>query len=100
MTHRGLADAFDAVLSQAQAGSTRVFQVLYQVLGGPVAAYVRGHGIRDVEDVTSEVLLSVFTGIHGFSCGPPEFRSWVFTSAHSPCGGRVAPGEPRWRRRT
>jgi RNA polymerase sigma factor (sigma-70 family) len=82
LTRGGLADAFDAVLFQAQAGSARAFQVLYQALGGPVAAYVRGHGVRDVEDVTSEVFLSVFAGIHRFSGGLPEFRSWVFTIAH------------------
>ena len=82
MGHDVLVETFDQVLAEAQGGHAVAFQTLHQALAGPVAAYVRGHGIRDVEDVTSEVFLSVFTGIHRFAGGLGEFRSWVFTIAH------------------
>lgn len=73
---------FDAVLCRARAGEATSFQRLYDDLAPPVAAYLRGRGVRDVEDVTSEVFLAVFTGLGRFTGGQPEFRSWVFTIAH------------------
>ena len=73
---------FDAVLCRARAGEAAAFQALYDDLARPVAAYLRGRGVSDVEDVTSEVFLAVFTGLGRFSGGQAEFRSWVFTIAH------------------
>lgn len=83
MLHPGrVLDDFDAVLCRARAGEAAGFQCLYDDLAPPVAAYLRGRGVRDVEDVTSEVFLAVFTGLPRFTGGQPEFRSWVFTIAH------------------
>ena len=76
-----LAD-FDAVLRGALAGEATAFQALYDDLARPVAAYLRGRGLADVEDVVSEVFLAVFHGLSRFSGGQPDFRSWVFTIAH------------------
>lgn len=76
-----LAD-FDPVLAAARRGSAEAFQALYGDLVRPVAAYLRGKGVPDVEDLTSEVFLAVFTGLERFTGGQPEFRSWVFTIAH------------------
>lgn len=73
---------FDAVLCGARAGEPAAFQALYDDLARPVAAYLRGRGVADVEDVTSEVFLAVFTTLGRFQGGQPEFRSWVFTIAH------------------
>lgn len=73
---------FDAVLCGARAGQPAAFQSLYDDLAAPVAAYLRGRGLSDVEDVTSEVFLAVFTGLARFDGGQAEFRSWVFTIAH------------------
>jgi RNA polymerase sigma-70 factor (ECF subfamily) len=75
-------DDFDAVLCRARAGEAPSFQRLYDDLAPPVAAYLRGRGARDVEDVTSEVFLAVFTGLGRFTGGQSDFRSWVFTIAH------------------
>lgn len=47
-----------------------------------VAGYLRVQGVRDHEDVTSEVFLGVFRGLAGFRGDEPAFRSWVFTIAH------------------
>ena len=83
MLHPGLVlDDFDAVLARARAGQASSFQCLYDDLAPPVAAYLRGRGARDVEDVTSEVFLAVFTGLGRFTGGQADFRSWVFTIAH------------------
>lgn len=76
-----LAD-FDPVLASARRGSPEAFQALYADLVRPVAAYLRGKGVPDVEDLTSEVFLAVFTGLERFTGGQAEFRSWVFTIAH------------------
>jgi RNA polymerase sigma-70 factor (ECF subfamily) len=73
---------FDAVLAGARAGDAAAFRSLHDDLARPVAAYLRGRGLSDVEDVVSEVFLAVFTGLARFSGGQAEFRSWVFTIAH------------------
>lgn len=73
---------FDAVLCSARAGQAAAFQALYDDLARPVAAYLRGRGLTDVEDVTSEVFLAVFTGLARFEGNEADFRSWVFTIAH------------------
>ena len=75
-------DDFDGVLTRARSGAGEAFTLLYGDLARPVAAYVRSQGVRDVEDVTSEVFLAVFTGISGFTGDQAHFRSWVFTIAH------------------
>ena len=75
-------DDFDDVLKRAQVGSAEAFTSLYEDLVRPVAAYLRGRGVHEVEDVTSEVFLAVFTGIAGFVGEQAQFRSWVFTIAH------------------
>jgi len=75
-------DDFDDVLARARDGSGEAFTALYEDLVRPVAAYLRGRGTRDVEDLTSEVFLAVFTGLARFSGDQAQFRSWVFTIAH------------------
>lgn len=75
-------DDFDAVLRRARTGAGEAFTLLYGDLARPVAAYVRAQGVREVEDMTSEVFLAVFTGLSGFSGDQAHFRSWVFTIAH------------------
>lgn len=84
-------DDFDQVLARARAGSGDAFALLYEDLARPVAAYLRAKGVADVEDVTSEVFLAVFTGLGRFVGDQAQLRSWVFTIAHR----RVVDG---WRR--
>jgi len=85
-------DDADAVLAAARAGSADAFTAIYTDLAGAVSAYLRAKGVRDVEDLTSEVFLAVFTGIAGFEGDEAALRSWVFTIAHR----RVI---DEWRRR-
>ncbi|MDO8121924.1 RNA polymerase sigma factor [Isoptericola sp. b490] len=72
----------DDVLDRARSGSADAFTALYRELAGPVAAYLRAKGVPDVEDVTSDVFVAVFTGIARFEGDAAGFRAWVFTIAH------------------
>lgn len=75
-------DDFDEVLARARTGAGEAFALLYHDLARPVAAYIRSHGVPDVEDVSSEVFLATFTGLGRFTGDQAGFRSWVFTIAH------------------
>lgn len=75
-------DDFDRLLPRAQAGEPEAFGAIYRDLVRPVAAYLRARGVPDVEDATSEVFLSVFSGIARFTGDQAQLRSWVFTIAH------------------
>lgn len=72
----------DEVLSRARDGSGEAFSAIYAELAGPVAAYLRAKGVPDADDLTSEVFISVFTGIRTFEGDLRQLRSWVFTIAH------------------
>lgn len=75
-------DDFDEVLSRARAGEPDAFGAIYADLVRPVAAYLRARGALDVDDLTSEVFVSVLTGVARFQGDQGAFRSWVFTIAH------------------
>jgi len=75
-------DAFPALLTAAQSGAAWAWQRLYEWLAPAVAGYLRVQGVRDVDDVTSEVFLGVVRGIDAFSGDEVHFRSWVFVIAH------------------
>jgi RNA polymerase sigma-70 factor (ECF subfamily) len=47
-----------------------------------VAGYLRLHGAREPDDLTSEVFLRVFDHLRDFVGEEAGFRSWVFTIAH------------------
>lgn len=50
---------------------------------GPIAGYARRMGVSDPDDVTGAVLESVARGVGNFSGSHSQFRSWVFSVAHS-----------------
>jgi RNA polymerase sigma factor (sigma-70 family) len=80
---RGAVDrAIDDVLVAARADAPWAFERLYELLAPTVAGYLRMHGAQDAEEVTNEVMLGVFRGLHGFEGDAAGFRSWVFTIAH------------------
>jgi len=70
------------VLAAAQAHAEWAFSDLYEFLAPAVAGYIRAQGVREVEDVTSDVFLAVLTGTGSFAGTEVQFRSWVFTIAH------------------
>ena len=73
---------FADVLARAQDGSPPASQWLYESLAGRVAGYLRLHGAREPDDLTSEVFLRVFDHLRDFVGEEAGFRSWVFTIAH------------------
>ena len=72
----------DALVLDARAGSGAAFTDLWRRLSPVVAGYVRGRGVRDAEDVTSDVFLAAFRGLAGFDGDGAAFRRWLFTIAH------------------
>jgi RNA polymerase sigma-70 factor (ECF subfamily) len=76
-------DDFAGVLDGARANRPEAWEALYRWLAGGVAGYLRMLGARDVEDLTSEVFLAVFRRVGAFHGTEANFRSWVFTVAHS-----------------
>ena len=75
-------ESFELVLDAAQLGAGWARTRLYETLAGAVAGYLRVQGVREPEDMTSEVFLAVFARLSGFSGTEGQFRSWVFTIAH------------------
>lgn len=75
-------EGFDDVLARARKGSGDAFATIWTDLSRPVAAFLRSRGADDPDDLTSEVFLSVFTGLDRFRGDQDDFRSWVFTIAH------------------
>ena len=73
---------FEDVLLAARAREPWAFHVVYDTLAGRVCGYFESRGLRDAEDLTSEVFLRVFDNLDGFTGDEPAFRSWVFTIAY------------------
>jgi len=76
------ADHIDALVDAARAGGHWAFERLWLELSPRVAGYLRGRGVTEADDVTSEVFLAAFQGIGSFSGDGAAFRSWLFTIAH------------------
>ena len=73
---------FDEVLKAAQGNAPWALTWLYESLAPGVTGYLRAQGVRDAEDVASEVFLSVLRRCSSFRGDEAQFRRWVFTIAH------------------
>ena len=82
MTARHPGTGLDDLVLDARAGSGAAFTELWWRLAPAVAGYVRGRGVRDAEDVTSEVFLAAFRGLPEFDGDGAAFRRWLFTISH------------------
>ena len=74
---------FETLLAGARANRPDAWNRLYRWLAPGVAGYLRLLGAREVDDLTNEVLLAVFRRVGSFDGSAANFRSWVFTVAHS-----------------
>jgi RNA polymerase sigma-70 factor (ECF subfamily) len=72
---------FEAALAAARAGDDRAFAVLWRWLHPSLGRWLRVVANDDVEDVESEVWMSVTRGLTSFAGAEDEFRRWVFTIA-------------------
>lgn len=73
---------FEMVLVAARSGEGYAWERLYRSFAPAIGGYLRLHGIRDVDDVTSEVFLGVVRNISIFEGDEAAFRSWLFVIAH------------------
>jgi RNA polymerase sigma factor (sigma-70 family) len=75
-------DQHDALVSAAVAGDPSAFGELWELLSPKVVGYLRGRGVADPDDATSEVFLAAFTRIGDFVGDGRQFRRFLFTVAH------------------
>jgi RNA polymerase sigma-70 factor (ECF subfamily) len=78
----GTSDPLDALVADAMTGSPAAFAGIWEALSPSVLGYVRARGVRDAEDVTSEVFLAAYRGLGRFIGEGEDFRRWLFTIAH------------------
>ena len=74
--------AWDATITRARQGDGAAWSAVFNELAPKIAAYLRMHGVGDVDDVASEVFLGVIRNINSFEGAWDDFRSWVFVIAH------------------
>jgi RNA polymerase sigma-70 factor, ECF subfamily len=74
-------EAFESVLSGAQAGAGWALTILYRDLHPRVLRYLSVREPGEAEDLASEVWLDVAEGIGRFHGDEDGFRAWVFTIA-------------------
>ncbi len=75
-------DELDLLVDAARTGGGWAFGRIWELLAPPVAAYLRGRGVREADDVTSEVFLAAFRRLDSFDGDGAHFRAWLFTIAH------------------
>lgn len=74
---------FPDVLQAARLGDDWAWTELWNDLAGPVTGYMRSRNVREPEDATAEVFADLARSIHRFAGTEVQFRSFVFTIAHS-----------------
>ncbi len=75
--------SFPSVLGAAQHGAEWAWQQLFDDLAPAVNGYAISRGVRDHEDLVSEVFGELAERIRSFTGNEQGFRSWTFTIAHS-----------------
>jgi RNA polymerase sigma factor (sigma-70 family) len=75
-------DAFEPLIAAASAGAPWAWDRLYRWLAPAVVGYLRSQGLREADDVASEVWVGIFRNIDRFVGDETQFRSWVFVIAH------------------
>lgn len=73
----------DDLTDAARAGEAWALSEIWTRYSPAVVGYLRGRGVEDAEDITSEVFLQVFRRIRRFHGGEPELRTFVFSVAHA-----------------
>lgn len=73
--------AFEDVLDEARRGDESAFAVLWRWLQPTLLRWLDVIAPGGVDDVASEVWISVVRGLDSFDGGEREFRGWLFTIA-------------------
>jgi len=77
------AGADDDLVRSAKRGEAWALTEVWHRHSAAVLAYLRGRGVVDAEDMTSEVFLQVFRGIGRFRGDVGDLRTFVFSVAHA-----------------
>jgi RNA polymerase sigma-70 factor (ECF subfamily) len=72
---------FEEVLAAARAGDDAAFAQLWRWLHVPLSRWLSVVAPGDLDDVESEVWLSIARNLHRFRGDDDDFRGWVFTIA-------------------
>lgn len=83
MRVRGSGSANDDLVESARRGESWALTEVWRQHSPAVAAYLRGRGVTDAEDVTSEVFLQVFGRITKFRGNESDLRTFIFSVAHA-----------------
>jgi RNA polymerase sigma-70 factor (ECF subfamily) len=81
VTHREQCPDFEGALGSARSGDHAAFAILWRWLQPSLVRWLKVVADDDVEDVASEVWMTVARGLRGFAGSEDAFRSWVFTVA-------------------
>src|ERR1700710_749481 len=73
----------DDLTASARRGESWALTEIWQRHSPAVMGYLRGRGVADPEDMTSEVFLQVFRRIHKFRGDESDLRTFVFSVAHA-----------------
>jgi RNA polymerase sigma-70 factor (ECF subfamily) len=73
----------DDLTDSARRGESWALTEIWHRYSPAVMGYLRGRGITDAEDMTSEVFLQVFTRISRFRGDESDLRTFVFSVAHA-----------------
>lgn len=68
----------DRLVEAARGGDDGAYGELWKRLSPQVAGYLRGHRVRDVDDLTSEVFLDCFRNLRSFRGDGEAFRRFLF----------------------
>jgi RNA polymerase sigma-70 factor (ECF subfamily) len=71
-----------ALVTAAHAGHAWALTRIWKQHAPAVTGYLRGHGAREPEDLTSDVFVAVFERIGKFHGDDDALRAFVFTVAH------------------
>ena len=77
-----IGDEFPLVLTAAKSGDDQAIERLYRSCAPLVRGYLRSNRVRDADDVTSDVFVSMLTGLRTFEGDERSFRSWLLTITH------------------
>jgi RNA polymerase sigma-70 factor (ECF subfamily) len=77
------ARASEDLTDSARRGEPWALTEIWHRYSPSVQGYLRGRGVRDAEDLTSEVFLQVFQRIDRFKGGEADLRSFIFSVAHA-----------------
>jgi RNA polymerase sigma-70 factor (ECF subfamily) len=80
---RGEPSGGSDLTESARRGESWALTAIWHRYSSAVMAYLRGRGVADAEDVTSEVFLQVFRRIHTFRGDESDLRTFVFSVAHA-----------------